>query len=96
AEDCRRISIFNTTLRTRELAKLGIPERDLATFTHHSKNSRTVQQYYIFASSIRANETARQGNELLSPYLLISPLAYPKYVSQPEVKQKQREYSLEN
>ncbi|KAA6325760.1 MAG: hypothetical protein EZS28_054030, partial [Streblomastix strix] len=29
---------------TTELAKLGIPERDLATFTHHSQNSRTVQQ----------------------------------------------------
>ncbi|KAA6378146.1 MAG: hypothetical protein EZS28_026326 [Streblomastix strix] len=43
-----------------ELAKLGIPERDLATFTHHSQNSRTVQQYYIFASSIRANEIAGQ------------------------------------
>ncbi|KAA6357946.1 MAG: hypothetical protein EZS28_046527, partial [Streblomastix strix] len=28
---------------TTELAKLGIPERDLATFTHHSQNSRTVQ-----------------------------------------------------
>ncbi|KAA6370339.1 MAG: hypothetical protein EZS28_034132, partial [Streblomastix strix] len=45
---------------TTELAKLGIPERDLATFTHHFQNSRTVQQYYIFASSIRANEIARQ------------------------------------
>ncbi|KAA6370978.1 MAG: hypothetical protein EZS28_033495, partial [Streblomastix strix] len=45
---------------TTELAKLGIPERDLATFTHHSQNSRTVQKYYIFASSIRANEIARQ------------------------------------
>ncbi|KAA6399179.1 MAG: hypothetical protein EZS28_005286 [Streblomastix strix] len=45
---------------TIELAKLGINERDLATFTHHSQNSRTVQQYYIFASSIRANEIARQ------------------------------------
>ncbi|KAA6357256.1 MAG: hypothetical protein EZS28_047218 [Streblomastix strix] len=45
---------------TTELAKLGIHERDLATFTHHSQNSRTVQQYYIFASSIRANEIARQ------------------------------------
>ncbi|KAA6367485.1 MAG: hypothetical protein EZS28_036988, partial [Streblomastix strix] len=43
-----------------ELAKLGIPERDLATFTHHSQNSRTVQQYHIFASSIRANEIASQ------------------------------------
>ncbi|KAA6365277.1 MAG: hypothetical protein EZS28_039196, partial [Streblomastix strix] len=76
---------------TTELAKLGIPERDLATFTHLSQNSRTVQQYYIFASSIRANEIAmqltndqgqdneRQGNDLLSPYLLISPLAHPKY-----------------
>ncbi|KAA6368284.1 MAG: hypothetical protein EZS28_036189, partial [Streblomastix strix] len=41
---------------TTELAKLGIPERDLATFTDHSQNSRTVQQYYIFASSIRAND----------------------------------------
>ncbi|KAA6379556.1 MAG: hypothetical protein EZS28_024916, partial [Streblomastix strix] len=45
---------------TTALAKLGIPERDLATFTHHSQNSRTVQQYYIFASSIRANEIASQ------------------------------------
>ncbi|KAA6379320.1 MAG: hypothetical protein EZS28_025158 [Streblomastix strix] len=45
---------------TTELAKLGIPERDLATFTHYSQNSRTVQQYYIFASTIRANEIARQ------------------------------------
>ncbi|KAA6381491.1 MAG: hypothetical protein EZS28_022981 [Streblomastix strix] len=45
---------------TTELAKLGIPERDLATFTHHSQNSRTVQQYCIFASSIRANEIAWQ------------------------------------
>ncbi|KAA6375055.1 MAG: hypothetical protein EZS28_029418 [Streblomastix strix] len=45
---------------TTELAKLGIPERDLATFTHNSQNSRTVQQYYIFASSIRANDIARQ------------------------------------
>ncbi|KAA6359738.1 MAG: hypothetical protein EZS28_044735 [Streblomastix strix] len=48
---------------TTELTKLGIPERDLATFTHHSQNSRTVQQYYIFASSIRANEIARYGIE---------------------------------
>ncbi|KAA6375352.1 MAG: hypothetical protein EZS28_029121 [Streblomastix strix] len=38
----------------------------------------------------------RQGNDLLSPYLLISPLAHPKYVSPPEVKQKQGENSLEN
>ncbi|KAA6376862.1 MAG: hypothetical protein EZS28_027612 [Streblomastix strix] len=38
----------------------------------------------------------RQGNDLLSPYLLISPMAHPKYVSQPEVKQKQGENSLEN
>ncbi|KAA6367862.1 MAG: hypothetical protein EZS28_036611, partial [Streblomastix strix] len=45
---------------TTELAKLGIPEIDLATFTHHSQNSRTVQQYYIFASSFRANEIASQ------------------------------------
>ncbi|KAA6392772.1 MAG: hypothetical protein EZS28_011695 [Streblomastix strix] len=45
---------------TTELAKLGIPERDLATFTHHSQNSRTIQQYYIFKSSIRANEIAKQ------------------------------------
>ncbi|KAA6384634.1 MAG: hypothetical protein EZS28_019839 [Streblomastix strix] len=43
---------------TIELAKLGIPESDLAIFTYHSKNSRTVDQYYIFASSIRANEIA--------------------------------------
>ncbi|KAA6389498.1 MAG: hypothetical protein EZS28_014973 [Streblomastix strix] len=41
---------------TTELAKLGIPERDLATFTHHSQNSQTVQQYHIFTSSIRVNE----------------------------------------
>ncbi|KAA6358622.1 MAG: hypothetical protein EZS28_045851 [Streblomastix strix] len=117
-----------------ELAKLGIPEKDLSTFTHHSQNSRTVQQYYIFASSIRANDIARQlernpgkdnerltrylnkkmkqgekgvanyyprllwrqGNDLLSPYLLISPLAHQKYVSQTEMKQKQGENSLEN
>ncbi|KAA6380811.1 MAG: hypothetical protein EZS28_023664 [Streblomastix strix] len=45
---------------TTELAKLGILEGDLATFTHHSQNSRTVQQYYIFASQIRANEIVRQ------------------------------------
>ncbi|KAA6397291.1 MAG: hypothetical protein EZS28_007179 [Streblomastix strix] len=45
---------------TTELAKLGISERDLATFTHHSQNSRTALQYYIFASSIRANEIAKQ------------------------------------
>ncbi|KAA6383902.1 MAG: hypothetical protein EZS28_020574, partial [Streblomastix strix] len=38
----------------------------------------------------------RQGNDLLSPYLLISPLPHPKYVSQPEVKQKQGDNSLEN
>ncbi|KAA6366315.1 MAG: hypothetical protein EZS28_038158, partial [Streblomastix strix] len=38
----------------------------------------------------------RQGNDLLSPYLLISLLAHPKYVSQPEVKDKQGENSLEN
>ncbi|KAA6310844.1 MAG: hypothetical protein EZS28_056235, partial [Streblomastix strix] len=38
----------------------------------------------------------RQGNDLLSPYLLTSPLAHPKYVSQPEVKEKQGENSLEN
>ncbi|KAA6400246.1 MAG: hypothetical protein EZS28_004225 [Streblomastix strix] len=38
----------------------------------------------------------RQGNDLLSPYLLISPLGHPKYVSEPEVKQKQGENSLEN
>ncbi|KAA6375503.1 MAG: hypothetical protein EZS28_028973 [Streblomastix strix] len=44
---------------TTELAKLGIPERDLATSTHHFQNSHTVQQYYIFASSIRENEIAR-------------------------------------
>ncbi|KAA6372418.1 MAG: hypothetical protein EZS28_032054 [Streblomastix strix] len=40
--------------------------------------------------------TWRQGNDLLSPYLLISPLAHPKYVTQPKVKQKQGENSLEN
>ncbi|KAA6403565.1 MAG: hypothetical protein EZS28_000901 [Streblomastix strix] len=38
----------------------------------------------------------RQGNDLLSPYLVILPLVHPKYVSQPEVKQKQVENSLEN
>ncbi|KAA6382264.1 MAG: hypothetical protein EZS28_022210 [Streblomastix strix] len=38
----------------------------------------------------------RQGNDLLSQYLLISPLVHPKYVSQPEVKLKQGENSLEN
>ncbi|KAA6353363.1 MAG: hypothetical protein EZS28_051110 [Streblomastix strix] len=43
-----------------EPAKLGISERDLATFTFHSQNLRIVQQYYIFASSIRTNEIARQ------------------------------------
>ncbi|KAA6375234.1 MAG: hypothetical protein EZS28_029239, partial [Streblomastix strix] len=37
----------------------------------------------------------RQGNDLLSPYLLISPLAHRKYVSQPEVKEKQGENTLE-
>ncbi|KAA6373936.1 MAG: hypothetical protein EZS28_030538 [Streblomastix strix] len=119
---------------TTELAKLGIPERDLATFTHHSQNSRTVQQCYIFASSTRTNDIARQltsnlgqdnerlnqvsqqrdeirrevvtnyyprlswrqGNDLLSQYLLISPLAHLKYVSIPELKQKYGENSLEN
>ncbi|KAA6383166.1 MAG: hypothetical protein EZS28_021306 [Streblomastix strix] len=45
---------------TTELAKLSIPERDLATFTHHSQNSRTVQQYYIFGFSTRANYITRQ------------------------------------
>ncbi|KAA6361236.1 MAG: hypothetical protein EZS28_043237, partial [Streblomastix strix] len=45
---------------TTELAKLGIPERDLATFTHHSQNSRTVQQYYIFASQTRVSGMDRQ------------------------------------
>ncbi|KAA6385921.1 MAG: hypothetical protein EZS28_018550 [Streblomastix strix] len=30
---------------TTELEKPRIPERDLATFTHYSQNSRTVQQY---------------------------------------------------
>ncbi|KAA6355961.1 MAG: hypothetical protein EZS28_048512, partial [Streblomastix strix] len=45
---------------TTEYAKLGISERDLATFTHHSQNSHIVQQYYIFASSVRANDIARQ------------------------------------
>ncbi|KAA6364193.1 MAG: hypothetical protein EZS28_040280 [Streblomastix strix] len=38
----------------------------------------------------------KQGNDLLSPYLLISPLAHLKYVSQPEMKQKLGENSLEN
>ncbi|KAA6403424.1 MAG: hypothetical protein EZS28_001052 [Streblomastix strix] len=33
---------------TTELAKLGIPERDLATFTHHSQNSRTVYEYLFY------------------------------------------------
>ncbi|KAA6345948.1 MAG: hypothetical protein EZS28_052125 [Streblomastix strix] len=37
-----------------------------------------------------------QGNDLISPSLLISPLAHPEYVSQPEVKWKQEENSLEN
>ncbi|KAA6400139.1 MAG: hypothetical protein EZS28_004339 [Streblomastix strix] len=45
---------------TTELAKLDVPERDLATFKYHSLNSRTVKQCYIFASSKRANEIARQ------------------------------------
>ncbi|KAA6371588.1 MAG: hypothetical protein EZS28_032884, partial [Streblomastix strix] len=45
---------------TTELAKLHIPERDLATFTHHSKISHIVYQYYIFASSTRATEIVRQ------------------------------------
>ncbi|KAA6376831.1 MAG: hypothetical protein EZS28_027641, partial [Streblomastix strix] len=47
-------------LATTELAKLDIPERDLVTFTRHSQNSRTVQQYYIFTSSLRANEITSQ------------------------------------
>ncbi|KAA6375485.1 MAG: hypothetical protein EZS28_028986 [Streblomastix strix] len=38
----------------------------------------------------------RQGNDFLSPYLLISPMAHLKHASQPEVKQKQGENSLEN
>ncbi|KAA6358858.1 MAG: hypothetical protein EZS28_045614, partial [Streblomastix strix] len=37
----------------------------------------------------------RQGNDLISPYLLISPLAHQKYESQPEVKQKQGENFLQ-
>ncbi|KAA6357061.1 MAG: hypothetical protein EZS28_047412, partial [Streblomastix strix] len=45
---------------TTVLAKLDIPERDLATFPHHSQNSRTVQQYYIFASLARTNDIAMQ------------------------------------
>ncbi|KAA6397083.1 MAG: hypothetical protein EZS28_007392 [Streblomastix strix] len=45
---------------TTELAKLGTSERDLATFTLHFQNSRTVQQYCIFAFSIRANDIAWQ------------------------------------
>ncbi|KAA6364673.1 MAG: hypothetical protein EZS28_039800 [Streblomastix strix] len=45
---------------TTQLIKLDISERDLATFTHHSQNSRTVQQYYIFQSSARVNDMARQ------------------------------------
>ncbi|KAA6390255.1 MAG: hypothetical protein EZS28_014221 [Streblomastix strix] len=79
---------------TTELAKQSIPERELVTFTHLSQNSHTVQQQHIFASSIRANEIA--SNDLLSPNLLISLLANPKYVSQPKVKLKQGENSLEN
>ncbi|KAA6388078.1 MAG: hypothetical protein EZS28_016394 [Streblomastix strix] len=47
-------------LATIELAKLAISEEDLATFFHHSQNSSFVQQYYILASSTRANNTARQ------------------------------------
>ncbi|KAA6376824.1 MAG: hypothetical protein EZS28_027650 [Streblomastix strix] len=43
-----------------ELAKLNIPERVLANFTHHYQNSCTVQQYYIFASSTRANDIVKQ------------------------------------
>ncbi|KAA6390382.1 MAG: hypothetical protein EZS28_014090 [Streblomastix strix] len=38
----------------------------------------------------------RQGNDLLSLYLLIAPLAHPRLVPQPEVKQKQVENFLEN
>ncbi|KAA6382989.1 MAG: hypothetical protein EZS28_021484 [Streblomastix strix] len=49
---------------TIELAKRGIPERDLANFTHHSQNSYIVQQYYIFASSTRANEIARNKERI--------------------------------
>ncbi|KAA6359980.1 MAG: hypothetical protein EZS28_044493, partial [Streblomastix strix] len=45
---------------TTEVIKLRIPERDLVIFTNHSQNSRTVQQHYIFASSIRANDIPRQ------------------------------------
>ncbi|KAA6365270.1 MAG: hypothetical protein EZS28_039202 [Streblomastix strix] len=119
---------------TTELAKLGVFERDLTTFTQHSQNSCTVQQYYIFSSSkkqmtllgnlqviqakimkgqarylnkeVRQGENGvtnkyprlpcSQGNDLLSPYLFILPLTLTKYVSQPEVKQKQGENSLDN
>ncbi|KAA6388264.1 MAG: hypothetical protein EZS28_016210 [Streblomastix strix] len=45
---------------TTELIKLDFPEENLATFIRHSQNSRTVQQYYIFESSIRAIDIARQ------------------------------------
>ncbi|KAA6382525.1 MAG: hypothetical protein EZS28_021947 [Streblomastix strix] len=38
----------------------------------------------------------RQGNNLLSPYLLISPLTHPQYTFQLEMTQKQGENSLEN
>ncbi|KAA6372396.1 MAG: hypothetical protein EZS28_032076 [Streblomastix strix] len=38
----------------------------------------------------------RQDNDFLSPYLLNSHLPHQKYVSQPKVKQKQGENSLEN
>ncbi|KAA6402945.1 MAG: hypothetical protein EZS28_001524 [Streblomastix strix] len=62
-KELKRIGTSAYSIRhsaTTELAKLGIPERDLATFTHHSQNSRTVQQYYIFASSTKINEIAMQ------------------------------------
>ncbi|KAA6400976.1 MAG: hypothetical protein EZS28_003500 [Streblomastix strix] len=38
----------------------------------------------------------RQGYDLLFSYLLIPPLAHPKYVTQPEMIQKQGDNSLWN
>ncbi|KAA6396806.1 MAG: hypothetical protein EZS28_007668 [Streblomastix strix] len=43
-----------------ELVELDIPGRVLTTFIHHLQNSSNVQQYYIFASSTRANFIAGQ------------------------------------
>ncbi|KAA6368799.1 MAG: hypothetical protein EZS28_035674 [Streblomastix strix] len=52
------------------------------------QGEKGVTSYYIHLFR-------RQGNDFLSAYLLISPLTHPKYVSQPEVKLKQGETSLE-